>query len=109
MQNDSEPEGRPGASPPGRLPPPLAATYRTAKRLFIFLVGGTLAITGALFLFSPMPGAAAVLVVGLGILGLEFEFARRWLIAFREKSAAAAERFRARRNSQGDSSGRPRK
>ena len=106
MPNESEP-GEEARAPQG-LPASLAVTYRTAKRIVILLIGGTLALLGALFLFSPMPGAAAILIIGLGILGLEFEFARRWLVTFREKSAAAAERWRARRG-QADSSGRSRK
>ena len=78
-----------------------AVTYRTARRIVIVVIGGTLFLVGALFLFSPMPGAAAILVVGLGILGLEFEFARRWLETFKVKSVQAAERFRSRRRRAG--------
>ncbi len=93
LPNESE-SAEPAARP--RLAATASITYRTARRLVILVIGGTLFLVGALFLFSPMPGAAAVLVVGLGILGLEFEFARRWLVTFKEKSVRAAERFRTR-------------
>lgn len=88
MQNESDPQQRPPREPLHRI------TYRTAKRVVILVIGGTLFLFGLLTLFTPMPGAAAVLVVGLGILGLEFEFAHRWLETFKQKSAAAAERFK---------------
>lgn len=68
---------------------PLFATYRVAKRIAIGIVGGSVLIVGILMIVLPGP-ALVVIPVGLGILGLEFAWARSWLEKVRDKAAAVA-------------------
>jgi tellurite resistance protein TerC len=57
---------------------PLNITYKLAKRIVITLVGGTVLLIGIVMLVLPGPGLI-VIPIGLGILGIEFAWARRWL------------------------------
>ncbi len=60
----------------------LLATWRTMKRLFILLIGLTVLLIGVLMVFTPGP-AILVIPLGLAILGIEFAWARRWLVKFK--------------------------
>ena len=62
-------------------PPPdimLNVAYRVARRIAITIVGFTVLAIGVAMIALPGP-AFIVIPVGLGILGLEFAWARRWL------------------------------
>jgi tellurite resistance protein TerC len=61
-------------------------TYKLAKRIVVGLVGGTVLLIGIALMVLPGP-AFVVIPVGLGILSLEFAWARRWL----QKVQAAAD------------------
>ena len=78
----------------------LDATYRHARRVVITVVGGTVVAVGVAMIVLPGP-AIIVIPAGLGILGLEFAWARRWLETAKEHAKAAA-------NSVKGSSGAPR-
>jgi tellurite resistance protein TerC len=71
----------------------LALTYRWARRIAIAIIGGTVLAVGMAMVVLPGP-AMLVIPVGLGILGLEFAFARRWLKTLKEKGAYVAGRVR---------------
>jgi len=58
-------------------------TYRLARRIVVSLVGGTVLLIGIALTVLPGP-ALVVIPVGLGILGIEFAWARRWLRKVRE-------------------------
>jgi len=73
---------------------PLFATYRVAKRIAIGIVGGSVLIVGILMIVLPGP-AFVVIPVGLGILSLEFAWARSWLKKARDKAEALARGLRA--------------
>src|SRR4051812_27093075 len=64
---------------------PLFRTYRIAKRIIIGIVGGSVLLVGILMIVLPGP-AFVVIPVGLGILSLEFEWARRWLRKIKNKA-----------------------
>jgi uncharacterized protein (TIGR02611 family) len=65
---------------------PLYASYRLAKRIAIGIVGGTIVIAGIVLAVMPiLPGWPAIFV-GLGILSLEFAWARIWLKKARQKA-----------------------
>jgi tellurite resistance protein TerC len=53
-------------------------TYRIARRIAIAIVGGTVLLIGIAMIVLPGP-AIIVIPMGLGILGLEFAWARVWL------------------------------
>ena len=53
-------------------------TYKWARRIAISLIGGTVILIGVAMIVLPGP-ALVVIPLGLGILGLEFAWARRWL------------------------------
>jgi uncharacterized protein (TIGR02611 family) len=72
-------------------------TYRYARRIVIALIGSTVLLAGVIMLVTPGP-AFVVIPVGLGILGLEFAWARRWLAKVREKISEQTARARAKRN-----------
>ena len=62
--------------------------YRLARRIAISIVGFTVLAVGVAMIVLPGP-AFVVIPVGLGILGLEFAWARRWLQTVKEKAEAA--------------------
>ena len=68
---------------------PLYVPYRMAKRIAIGIVGGSVLIVGVAMIVLPGP-AFVVIPVGLGILSIEFAWARIWLKKAKEKAAAAA-------------------
>ena len=53
-------------------------TYKTARRIIVALVGGTVLLVGVAMIVLPGP-ATLVIPGGLAILALEFAWARRWL------------------------------
>jgi uncharacterized protein (TIGR02611 family) len=65
------------------------SAYSFAKRVVIAVVGFTVLAIGVAMLVLPGP-ALIVIPIGLGILGLEFAWARRWLVKVRAKSEALA-------------------
>lgn len=74
---------------------PLFGTYRLAKRIAIGVVGGTILLMGVAMLVLPGPGIAAVLA-GLGILAIEFTWARIWLKKAKTKAMEVASNFKNR-------------
>ncbi|MEW6268150.1 MAG: PGPGW domain-containing protein [Thermodesulfobacteriota bacterium] len=54
------------------------ATYRVARRIVIAVVGTTVLLLGVVLMVTPGP-AFVVIPIGLGILAVEFSWARRWL------------------------------
>jgi uncharacterized protein (TIGR02611 family) len=71
---------------------PLFGTYRIAKRIAIGIVGGSVLVVGILMIVLPGP-AFVVIPVGLGILSLEFAWARIWLKKAKAKAEAMARGF----------------
>jgi tellurite resistance protein TerC len=67
----------------------LNVAYRLARRIAISIVGFTVLAIGIAMMVLPGP-AFIVIPVGLGILGLEFAWARRWLKTVKEKAEAVA-------------------
>jgi hypothetical protein len=66
---------------------PFYGSYRLAKRIAIGIVGGSIVIAGVILAVVPiLPGWPAIFV-GLGILGIEFAWARVWLKKAKEKAA----------------------
>lgn len=56
--------------------------YRHARRVVILLVGSTVVVIGIVMIVTPAP-AILVIPIGLSILAIEFAWARRWLLHFR--------------------------
>lgn len=74
---------------------PLFGTYKVAKRIIIGIVGGTVLIMGIVMMVTPGPGIAGILL-GLGILGIEFAWARIWLKRIKTKGQDMARALRNR-------------
>ena len=55
---------------------------RQVRRVVIFVVGMTVLLIGIVLIFTPGP-AVVVVPAGLAILGIEFAWARRWLVRAR--------------------------
>jgi uncharacterized protein (TIGR02611 family) len=60
-------------------------TVRTLRRIAVGLIGGTVLAVGVLMIVTPGP-AIVVIPAGLAILAVEFQFARRWLRAAKERA-----------------------
>jgi uncharacterized protein (TIGR02611 family) len=71
---------------------PLYGPYRMAKRIAIGIVGGSVLIVGICMIVLPGP-AFVVIPVGLGILGIEFAWARSWLKKAKSKAEELARNF----------------
>lgn len=67
--------------------------YKTARRIVIAVTGGTIVLLGTVMLLTPGPGLL-VIVAGLGILGLEFAWAKRWLAQVKKRSGQAIDSVR---------------
>lgn len=57
------------------------------------MIGGTVVGVGVAMIVLPGP-AFIVIPAGLGILSIEFAFARRWLRVMRQQSQNAVDRWR---------------
>jgi tellurite resistance protein TerC len=68
---------------------PLFRTYKVAKRITIGIVGGSVLVVGVAMIVLPGP-AFVVIPVGLGILSLEFAWARSWLRRIKTKAQSVA-------------------
>lgn len=66
------------------------ATVRHARRVVITVVGGSIVLLGIALIVLPGP-AFIVIPVGLGILGLEFAWARRWMERVKEHAQRAVD------------------
>jgi tellurite resistance protein TerC len=78
---------------------PLYVPYRVAKRIAIGIVGGTVLIVGIAMIVLPGP-AFVVIPVALGILGIEFAWARSWLRKAKAKAEEVARNFNAKNGNQ---------
>jgi tellurite resistance protein TerC len=76
---------------------PLFSTYKWARRIAVAIVGFTVLLIGIAMLVLPGP-AFVVIPVGLGILSLEFAWARRWLRKVKEGGSTLMDKFRSRNN-----------
>jgi tellurite resistance protein TerC len=65
--------------------------YRVAKRIAIGLVGGAVLLVGIAMIILPGP-AFVVIPVGLGILSLEFAWARNWLGKIKDRARSVVRR-----------------
>jgi tellurite resistance protein TerC len=65
---------------------PIDVTYKLAKRIVVSIVGGTILLIGLIMLVLPGPGLV-VIPIGLGILGLEYAWARIWLAKVKAKGS----------------------
>ena len=64
-------------------------TWRTVKRLFVLLIGGTVLLVGVAAIFLPVLQAWLIIPLGLGILATEFIWARRLLDRMKQQAARA--------------------
>ena len=71
-------------------------TVRQARRLIVAVVGTTVLVFGLALIFLTGP-AFVVIPIGLGILGLEFAWARRLLKRVRRTISEQARNIRMRR------------
>ena len=69
---------QPGTSGKSKAGSAIAFALKRARRIVVFVVGGTLLIVGIALLFLPGP-AFLVIPAALTVLALEFAWARRWL------------------------------
>jgi uncharacterized protein (TIGR02611 family) len=64
-------------------------TYRMARRIVVAVVGGTLVLVGVVMIVAPGP-AFVVIPLGLGVLAIEFSWAKRWLERVKSMIPASA-------------------
>ena len=86
---------------------PLFGTYRVAKRIAIGILGGTILLMGVAMMVLPGPGIAAILA-GLGILAIEFAWARIWLKKAKAKAMEVARNFGNKNDKTGGGTNLPR-
>jgi hypothetical protein len=68
---------------------PSKVTLKWARRIAVAVIGGTTCLIGIAMIVLPGP-ALIVIPFGLGILGLEFAWARRWLGRLKEAASDIA-------------------
>lgn len=66
----------------------MTTTLRTARRIVVAIVGGTITLIGVALLVLPGP-AFVVIPVGLSILATEFVWARQWLQKVKDVASKA--------------------
>jgi uncharacterized protein (TIGR02611 family) len=79
---------------------PLLSTYKWAKRIAVAIVGFTVLAVGIAMIVLPGP-AFIVIPVGLGILSIEFAWARRWLRKVKQSSGSIVETLKGNRAAAG--------
>ncbi len=70
-------------------------TYKWARRIVVAVIGGSILLLGIVMVVLPGP-AVIVIPVGLGVLGLEFAWARHWLRKLRATATDVVNRVRGR-------------
>ena len=73
-------------------------TYKTARRIVVAIVGGTVLLVGVAMIVLPGP-ATVVIPAGLAILAVEFAWARRWLRRIKLQARQTIRRLNHKRNS----------
>ena len=71
-------------------------TYKWARRIVVGVIGGSVLLIGVAMVVLPGP-AIIVVPLGLGILGLEFAWARIWLRKLRATATNVVNRVRGQR------------
>lgn len=79
---------------------PLVITYKWAKRIAVAVVGFTVLAVGVAMIVLPGP-AFIVIPVGLGILSIEFAWARRWLRKVKERGSSLVDAIKNGRSDNG--------
>jgi hypothetical protein len=79
-------------------------TYTWARRIVVAVIGGSILLLGIAMVVLPGP-AIIVIPVGLGILGLEFAWARYWLRKLRLTAQDVVNRVRGRPGQNGNGRG----
>jgi hypothetical protein len=76
---------------------------RLGRRIGIAIAGGLLILAGVILAMPLVPGpGVAVMLLGLGVLSLEFERPRRWLEALKARGMDIKDRFTKKRSRSGD-------
>jgi hypothetical protein len=75
---------------------------RLGRRIAIAIAGGLVILAGVILGPMPVVPGFPLILVGLGILSLEFERPRIWLAAIKAKGRTAARRLFRRRSRSGD-------
>ena len=70
-------------------------TYKWARRIVVAVIGGSVFLIGVAMVVLPGP-AIIVIPLGLGLLGLEFAWARYWLRKLRATAHEVVNRVRGR-------------
>ena len=70
-------------------------TYPWARRIVVAVIGGSIVLLGIAMVVLPGP-AIVVIPLGLGVLGLEFAWARYWLRKLRNTASDVVNRVRGR-------------
>lgn len=70
-------------------------TYTWARRIAVAVIGGSILVIGIAMVVLPGP-AIIVIPIGLGVLGLEFAWARYWLRKLRATATDVVNRVRGR-------------
>jgi uncharacterized membrane protein YbaN (DUF454 family) len=65
------------------------------KRVALIAAGWSLLLLGAIGVFLPILPGALFLLVGLSILSVEYEWARRWVTALRHRFPTADRKLQA--------------
>src|SRR5215831_18466923 len=78
----------------------LLVSYKWAKRIAIAIVGFTVLAVGIAMIILPGP-AFIVIPVGLGILSIEFAWARRWLRIVKERGSSIVDTLKGMRSGAG--------
>jgi tellurite resistance protein TerC len=81
-------------------------TYKWARRIVVAVIGGSVLLIGIAMVALPGP-AILVVPLGLGILGLEFAWARIWLRKLRATATSVVNRVRGRRTADPPPPGEP--
>jgi len=70
-------------------------TYAWARRIVVAVIGGSTLLIGIAMIVLPGP-AIVVIPLGLGILGLEFAWARHWLRKLKSTANDVVNRVRSK-------------
>jgi len=78
-----------------KMPPFCIQWNEMVKRLALIATGWALLLLGAIGLFLPVLPGILFLLIGLSILSVEYEWAKRWVMALRNRFPAADRKLQA--------------